>query len=85
MSLRDELVRTIEQSGASLPPDLDDHASLIQSGILDSTALFDLVFWVEDHTAPGLDLTALDLAVEWDTIAKLLAFIERHGKQSSEP
>lgn len=80
MSLRDDLVRAIEESGATLPADFNDDTSLISSGILDSTALFELALWIEDRVVPGLDLTTFDLAEEWDTIAKLLAFIGRHGK-----
>jgi acyl carrier protein len=80
MSVRDDLVRAIEESGATLPADLDDEAPLISSGILDSTALFELALWIEDRVAPGLDLTTFDLAEEWDTIAKVLAFVERHRK-----
>ena len=78
MSLRDALVRAIEESGAQLPDDVADDTSLIQSGILDSAALFELALWVEDRVVPGLDLTTFDLAEEWDTIGKLLSFIEKH-------
>jgi len=78
MSVRDELIRVIEESGAALPADLDDDTSLIRSGILDSTALFEVALWMEDHVVPGLDLTTFDLAEEWDTVRKLLSFIERH-------
>lgn len=81
MSLRDELVRVLEESGAILPDAFDDDVSLISSGLLDSTALFELVLWIEDHVAPGLDVTRFDLGEEWDTITKLLAFIERHAKE----
>jgi acyl carrier protein len=80
MSLRDELVRVIEASGAHLPSELGDDTSLIRSGRLDSTALFELALWIEERVAPGLDLTAFDLAEEWDTLAKLLAFIEQHQR-----
>jgi acyl carrier protein len=78
MSLRDELLQVIEASGAPLPNDLDDDTSLIRSGLLDSTALFDLALWVEERVEPGLDLTSFDLSEEWDTLARLQAFIERH-------
>jgi acyl carrier protein len=78
MGVRDELVRVIESSGVSLPDDLDEHTSLIQSGLIDSSALFDLALWIEERVAPGLDLTRFDLAEEWDSLAKLHAFIERH-------
>ena len=81
-ALRDDLVRAIEESGATLPAEFDDDSSLIQSGVLDSSALLEIVLWVEERVAPGLDLTAFDLAEEWDTVAKLLAFIERHAGRS---
>jgi len=80
MALRDDLVRVIEASGALLPADLSDDTSLIQSGLLDSTALFDLALWIEERVASGLDLTSFDLAEEWDTLARLQAFIERHRR-----
>jgi acyl carrier protein len=79
MSLRDELVRVIQEGGLDMPADLTDDTSLIRSGVLDSTALFELALWVESRVAPGLDLTSFDIAEEWDTLAKLVAFIERHG------
>jgi acyl carrier protein len=80
MALRDELLRVMASSGASVPSDLGDHASLIRSGLLDSTALFDLALWIEDRVTPGLDLTSFDLAEEWDTLAQLVAFVERHRR-----
>lgn len=79
MSRREELVRVIEASGATLPRDVGNDTSLIRSGRLDSTALFELALWIEERVAPGLDLTSFDLAEEWDTLAKLLAFIEHHA------
>lgn len=80
MPTRTQLLAALEESGANLPTDLDDDTPLITSGLLDSTALFQLALWVEDHVAPGLDLTTFDLTVEWDTVARLLAFIERHAR-----
>ena len=80
MALRDELVRVVEESGAHLPHDFGDETSLIRSGILDSTALFDIALWIEERAAPGFDLTAFDLTEEWDTLARLLIFIERHAR-----
>lgn len=79
MPTRAELLAALEQAGVDLPADFDDQTPLISSGLLDSTALFELALWVEDHVAPGLDLAAFDLNEEWDTVAKLLAFIERHA------
>jgi acyl carrier protein len=82
MPTRTDLLRALEESGAELPLDLGDDTPLITSGLLDSTALFQLTVWVEEHVGPGLDPAAFDLAAEWDTIAKLLAFIERHERKS---
>ena len=76
---RDELREAIELSGVALPHDFDDDTSLIRSGLLDSMALFNLALWVEERVTPGLDLTAFDLAAEWDTLRLLRAFIARHG------
>lgn len=80
MALRDELVRVMEASGTMLPDDVDDDTSLIRSGLLDSSALFELALWIEDRVAQGLDLTSFDVADEWDTLAKLQRFIERHAR-----
>jgi hypothetical protein len=80
MSPRDEVVGVIEASGARLPADFHDQTSLIRSGLLDSTALFDLALWVEGRVAPAFDLSAFDLAEEWDPLARLLTFIERHAR-----
>jgi acyl carrier protein len=77
---REDLLRVIRESGVALPPDFDDDTSLIRSGLVDSTALFDVVLWVEERIAPGIDLTDLDLTEEWDTVRKLLAFVARHGR-----
>jgi hypothetical protein len=78
---RADLLQALEASGADLPRDLDDDTPLITSGLLDSTALFQLALWMDESVTPGLDLTAFDLAVEWDTITRLLSFIERHAPE----
>ncbi len=79
MPTRTELLTALEASGADLPGGLDDETPLITSGVLDSTALFELALWVEERVSPGLDLTSFDLTAEWNTVAQLLAFIERHA------
>jgi acyl carrier protein len=81
MALREEILRVIGEAGASLPEGVDDDTSLIRSGLLDSTALFELAVWLEERVAPGLDLTSFDVAEEWDTLAKLMRFVERYGRK----
>jgi acyl carrier protein len=75
MTVRRELQAFLTANGIPAE-DIRDDLSLIQSGIFDSTALFDLALWVEERM-PGLDLTSFNLVEEWDTPAKLIAFLER--------
>jgi acyl carrier protein len=82
-ALRTEVKRVMENSGVDLPPDFDDHTSLIRSGLLDSTALFELVLWVEERVGSELNVAEIDLAEELDTIARLLAFAERRVGRSA--
>lgn len=77
MSLRDDLLFTLERGGVELPPDFSDDSSLIRSGLLDSTGLMNLVLWVEERIGAELDLTTFDLPEEWETVGKLVSFIER--------
>jgi len=78
MALREELIQTIEENGVELPSGFHDESSLIRSGLLDSTGLLKLVLWVEQRIGAELDLTAFDLPEEWETVRKLVSFIERH-------
>jgi acyl carrier protein len=77
MTLREDLLLAMEERGVELPPDFTDDSSLIRSGLLDSTGLMNLVLWVEERIGSELDLTSFDLPEEWETLGKLVAFIER--------
>jgi acyl carrier protein len=55
--------------------ELEDDTSLIQSGLLDSSALFNLALWIENHTNLPIDPASFDLPREWDTIDGILYFI----------
>ena len=78
MSLRDQLVELILGSGVELDGELDDETSLVQSGLLDSMALFELMTFIAERVDPTIDLTAFDVRQEWDTVTSVLAFIDRH-------
>jgi acyl carrier protein len=80
--LRDELIGLMESSGCALPPAIDDHTSLITSGLLDSLALFNLIVWIETKTGRSIDPASVDVAHEWDSITKILQFI---GSASGAP
>ena len=76
-SLRDRLVALIRSWNLELNEDLRDDTPLITSGVFDSTALFNLVLWVEQQIGSTIDPTSFDLIEEWNTIADVVSFIER--------
>ena len=79
MSLRDELVEFLVDQGIDLSGDVNDAASLLESGRLDSLALFNLVLWIEERTGTLLDPTALDIAREWGSVRDILASVNARG------
>ena len=84
MNLRDQLVEFIEELNLELVCVLEENTSLIQSGLFDSLALLNLAEWIEQKIGCPLDLTALNLVDECDTIDDILAFIEKHRIDNNE-
>jgi len=85
MSLHDELIAALKSWDIKLEHELTDHASLIKSGILDSLVLLKLALWIEQKIDDKLDPATFELAKEWDSIAKILNFIEqRKGNRIAE-
>lgn len=66
--------------GLSIDPgcELNDNTSLLQSVLCDSAAMLQLAEWVQGEVGPDLDLLQFDLSKEWDTIADIQRFIQRH-------
>ncbi len=79
---RDVLRRQLHGLLAECAPDLDhdlpDDCPLISSGIVESVALLNVALWVDERVGGGVDITAFDLTVEWDTVGLILDFVERH-------
>jgi acyl carrier protein len=59
-----------------LPDPLEPHTSLIQSGLLDSLALFDLSVWIEEQVGRPIDPGEIDIVVLWDNPQAIAQFIE---------
>ena len=78
-SIRDRLVRLLEEGNQNSDVQLGDDTSLIRSGLLDSLGLFRLALWIEKETRSKLDLESLDPAKEWETIQEILNFVTKHG------
>ncbi|MGH7799580.1 MAG: phosphopantetheine-binding protein [Thermodesulfobacteriota bacterium] len=83
MSLHDRLLAFIKELDVELNYDLKEDTSLVKSGLFDSLALFNLALWVEREIDTQVDLTTFDLSKEWDTIADILNFIEKHRGSNS--
>lgn len=77
-SLYERLIAFLEGLDVELKVELTEETSLITSGLFDSMALFQLAIWIEQELGVPLDLTELNLVEEWNTIADILNFIEKH-------
>jgi acyl carrier protein len=81
--LHAELVEAIAAWGegtdaAAVLPD----SPLITSARLDSLQLFQLLLWIEEKVGRKVDATAIDIATEWDTVERIVAFVE--GQRARE-
>ena len=72
MKLAQELCSALEEWGVG-PVDLD--TSLIRSGMVDSTALFNLACWIEERSGRAIDPSTVDLAHEWDSVRSIVRFV----------
>lgn len=78
-ALRAELRALLAEYAVEAGIDLGDGAPLISSGILESTTLLHVALWVEEHLGAEVDISAFDLAAEWDSIGAILDFVARHA------
>lgn len=62
-----------------------DDASLLASGAMDSLALFHLVGWIEARIGRVVDPTTIELPGEWDSIARVVRFVELAVSATSSP
>jgi GNAT superfamily N-acetyltransferase/acyl carrier protein len=53
-----------------------DDTSLLASGAIDSVALFNLVGWIEARIGRVVDPTSVELPGDWDSIAKIVRYVE---------
>ena len=75
-ALRDELQALIRSWNPAAPSDLDDHTSLIASGLIDSLSLFNLILWIEAKSSQSIDPAAVNVTRDWDTIAAILQYLD---------
>jgi len=77
--LRAELRALLAEYAVEAGQDLDDDTPLISSGILESTTLLHVALWVQEHLGAEVELSAFDLAAEWESIGAILDFVARHA------
>jgi acyl carrier protein len=80
-ALRAELRKVILELAPAQEASLTDDAPLISSGFMESVTLLNVALWVEEQIESSVDVTAFDLAAEWDSIRDILAFVEKHRAQ----
>lgn len=78
MSLHDRILDFIKKLNLERNTKIKADTSLIKSGLIDSLSLLHLAEWIEQQVDTHVDLTKFDLSKEWDTIADIGGFIERH-------
>jgi acyl carrier protein len=59
---------------------IDDDTPLISSARVESIALLNVALWVEEQVDAAVEITSFDLAAEWDTVAQILDFVEKHRR-----
>lgn len=82
--LRNDLRIALAEWGVEDAALADDHASLIQSGALDSVALFNLSMWIESQVGSAIDPSQVDVARAWDSIDAIVRFILAGGAVRAE-
>lgn len=80
-ALRAALRKVILELAPAQEASLTDDAPLISSGFMESVTLLNVALWVEEQIESSVDVTAFDLAAEWDSIRDILAFVEKHRAQ----
>jgi acyl carrier protein len=75
MAIREELLNTI--AAWHLPVPVSDDTPLVQSGLLDSVALFNLVLWIEQQTGQPLNPAHVDIQRELNTVTSILNLVTR--------
>jgi acyl carrier protein len=79
--LREQLRALIDELARPDGEPIDDDAPLISSGRLESIALLNVALWVEEQIDAAVEITSFDLAAEWDSVAQILEFVEKHRPQ----
>jgi GNAT superfamily N-acetyltransferase/acyl carrier protein len=76
LALRRELRALIRSWNPALSSDVDEHSSLIASGVIDSLSLFNLILWIEAKSGRTIDPAVVNVTRDWDSIAAILQYLD---------
>lgn len=80
MSPHDELIAAFATWSPALAHDVGRDTPLLSSGRLDSMAVFQLLLWIEARIGHTLDVTAIDMPAQWNTVNDIVAFVEKERR-----
>lgn len=80
MALHEELMAAFATWSPALAQDVARDTPLLTSGRLDSLALFQLLLWIEGKIGRPIDVTAIDMPAQWNTVDMIVAYVEREKR-----
>jgi acyl carrier protein len=73
--MHDELIAAIEDWTPVLQGAVDRQTPLITSGCIDSLGLLRLLTWIEQKVGRPIDVAAIEIAREWDSVDGIIEFV----------
>ena len=80
MSPHDDLIAAFATWSPSLAENVARDTPLLSSGRLDSMAVFQLLMWIEARVGHAIDVTAIDMPAQWNTVNDIIAFVEKERR-----
>jgi len=80
VSPHDDLIAAFATWSPSLAENVARDTPLLTSGRLDSMAVFQLLLWIEARVGHAIDVTAIDMPAQWNTVNDIMAFVEKERR-----
>ncbi|MDH3978025.1 MAG: GNAT family N-acetyltransferase [Gammaproteobacteria bacterium] len=78
MTLQEEIKNLILSWNPGVVTEFTDQTLLFEAGLLDSSALFNLILWIEEQTGEPVNAAQLDLVREWATIEAIVVYMQQY-------
>ncbi|MEE9391672.1 MAG: acyl carrier protein [Planctomycetota bacterium] len=83
MDLRNKIRSFVASVSSSAATDIDNDDALLDTGVIDSVAMIELVVWVEEEFGFSIEIDELTQD-NFGTIDRLAKFIESHDSESAK-